>query len=116
MNFSSRSFILFFYVVAYFDFIDHGMVMKSKFKKFEEINLEKIKKFYRYFTKTFGEINFFKKKNFTEILQKTLIFIILHAKEQLWPKIFMLRSMKFKYKEGYFEEGNSSNNSFLGLC
>ncbi len=55
----------------------YAMVMKLKFKKFEEINFEIMEKFYRDFT-------------------KTLFFIILCAKESRY-KIIMSWSIKFKY-------------------
>ncbi len=36
----------------------YAMTKKLKFKKFGEINFEKMEKFCHDFTKTFGEINF----------------------------------------------------------
>ncbi len=63
MNFSPRSFLIFFLRRGIFDFIAHNMRIfcrgqKLKFKKFREINFEKTEKFYCDFTKTFEEINF----------------------------------------------------------
>ncbi len=66
------------------------------FKKFKEINFEKLEKFCRDFTKTFEEINFEKLKKFHRDFMKTLFFIILHAEEPPL-KILMPCSMKFKY-------------------